>query len=150
MTNSPIIQPKRGLQMGDCVFFQKAKLGTQRGALEVQFKGHGFGMMLGIIPHFGKQPQALDLFVIMGKVGFVTFDDVGEFLGPELATKVLEGFHKKYGLAQPTEEDKKKAAEIAEGALQTASELSAVEPSKIVDAHGNHFPVKPSEEGPQQ
>lgn len=116
----------RALQKGDCVYFKEAQLGTRKDSQRVQFKGHGFAMMLGIIPHFGKEPAPEDLFRIMGSIGFVTFDDVAELLGAEQGTLCVAKYEAKYALRPPTIAGEKAASDVASGALYKANEGSKI------------------------
>lgn len=101
-------------QPGDLIFFKKAKKETHRRAAEGAFKGHGFGVMLGHVPPFGKDPEPFMCVRLMGSIGYVSFDDIGEFLGNEIGAKVLAMFEAKYY--------------AAEKALEAAAE----EPSKLI------------------
>lgn len=84
------------MQNGDVVFFKTAKKGSHRKAAEVSFKGMGFGVLLGHVPPFQKDPPAEHLLRLMGTIGFLTFDDVAAFLGDEAAGKCVAAFHDKY------------------------------------------------------
>lgn len=84
------------IRNGDCVFFKTAKKSSKRKAAEIKFKGHGFGIFLGHVPEFQKDPPAEHLFRLMGTVGFLTFDNVGEFLGPAMAEVCIKKFEEKY------------------------------------------------------
>lgn len=84
------------MKNGDVVFFKRAKEGSARKAPEVQFKGYGFGVMLGHVPPFAKDPPPEHLLRLMGTVGFVSFDDVGEMLGPESGHQLIKKFEDKY------------------------------------------------------
>lgn len=85
---------------GDVVFFKAAKRGTKRSLPEGKFKGHGFGVLLGQVPPFEKDPPADQLLRLMGSIGFVSFDDIGEFFGDEGGARCLSAFEAKY-YAQP-------------------------------------------------
>jgi hypothetical protein len=93
---------RRKLTMGDCVFFKSIRLGTRRKDQEIQFKGHGFGIYLGAVPVFGKEPTPEQLFMGMGHIGFLTFDDVAEFLGDKAGEEVVNKFTAKYYKAEAT------------------------------------------------
>lgn len=81
---------------GDVVFFKKAKKSTSRKAPEATFKGYGFGVMLGHVPPFAAEPPPQHLLRLMGTVGFLTFDDVAEFVGDENAKECVKKFEDKY------------------------------------------------------
>lgn len=84
------------MKNGDVVFFKKAKKDSRRKTGEVQFKGHGFGILLGHVPPFAKDPPPNELFKMIGSVGFLTFDDVGEFFGNEVGAECVKKFEDKY------------------------------------------------------
>lgn len=117
----PTKAPNRPMQNGDVVFFTEAKSSSARKALKVKFKGHAFGVLLGHVPPFQKDPPAEHLLRLMGQIGFVSFDDVGELLGNEEGAKLVALFEDKY------------YGKIAEG--QAELPLDA-EPSKLVDISG--------------
>lgn len=113
------------MKIGEVVFFQVAKTSSARKAPAVKFQGHGFGVLLGYVPPFQKDPPPEMLLRIMGNIGFLSFDDVGEFLGAEAGTEVVKKFEDKYygKVVDPT----------------TQAELPLTEslpPSKLFDANG--------------
>ena len=81
---------------GDVVFFKSAKKGSDRKALEGRFKGYGFGVLLGHVPPFQKDPPASELLRLMGSIGFISFDDVAEFFGNETGAQCVTKFEDKY------------------------------------------------------
>lgn len=81
---------------GQVVFFKKSRAGSARKAPEVEYKGHGFGLMLGHVPPFQKDPPLEHILRILGSLGFLTFDDVGEFLGNEAGALVVKKYQEKY------------------------------------------------------
>jgi hypothetical protein len=98
-------------KQGDAVFFKKAKNGTKRSSVEIGFKGYGFGVFLGHVPPFQKDPPVEHLFRVLGTIGFLTFDNVAEFLGDEAAAKCVRLYEDKYygkkmELVQKKQEDK--------------------------------------------
>lgn len=84
------------MKNGQVVYFKQVKLSTARKAPEFGFQGHGFGVFLGHVPPFQKEPPAEHLLRAMGAIGFVTFDDVAELLGSEQGQLCVKGFEKKY------------------------------------------------------
>lgn len=85
------------LNPGDVVFFKKCtKLPTKR-AQEIGFKGgHAFGVMLGVVAPFAPPPTEKILMPLMGHAGYISFDDVGNFLGEEQAKLCIKKFEDKY------------------------------------------------------
>ncbi len=81
---------------GDLAYFKKAKKSSHIKQGEVAFKGLGFGVMLGILPPFGKEPTPQMCMKLMGTIGFVSFDDIAEFLGNESGEKCVKLFEDKY------------------------------------------------------
>jgi hypothetical protein len=61
------------MKNGDVVFFKVAKKGSHRKAQSVEFKGHGFGVLLGHVPPFQKDPPPEHLIRLMGTIGFPNF-----------------------------------------------------------------------------
>lgn len=84
------------MKNGDVVFFKKAKRSSARKAHEEEFKGHGFGVMLGHVPPFVKDPPPEHLIRLMGTIGFVSFDDVGRLLGDEQAKLLVQKYEDAY------------------------------------------------------
>ena len=112
---------------GDVVFFKKAKKATKRNAMEVTFKGHAFGVMLGHVPPFAKDPTPDQLLRQMGAIGFMTFDDVAEFLGDDAGAKCVKMYEDKY---------------YGKEAQEAADQIAAPPPetSRLVDAAGVPMP----------
>lgn len=82
---------------GDVVYFKVCTKESKRRARQIGFKGgQGFGVMLGIVPPFGGDPSATQLFSLMGQVGFLSFDNVVEFLGVDQAKICIAKFEEKY------------------------------------------------------
>lgn len=116
--------------MGDCLFFKVAKKESRRNAKEMKFKGHAFGVYLGHVPPFGKDPQPDQLLRMMGQIGFLTFDDVSEFVGAEAAEKCVKMYEDKYY----GKEAQDAADEVPTGPIEQPERPS------LVDAHGT--PIK--------
>ncbi len=91
------------IKSGDLVYFKRAKKESKRKSHEFEFKGLGFGVYLGALPPFGKEPDGSQIFRMMGAIGFLTFDDVAEFLGDDEhgATCVKKFEDKYYGKVIP-------------------------------------------------
>lgn len=84
------------MKQGDLVYFKAASTSAKPRTPVVGFKGHGYGVMLGAVPPFQKDPPAIVVMRNMGQIGFVSFDDVGEFLGPEAGAECVRKFEDKY------------------------------------------------------
>lgn len=86
-----------GMKPGKVVYFRSAKLNTHRKTGDWAFKqGHGFGLLLGTVPLFGKEPSPVELLRLVGTIGFLSFDDVAEFVGEEQAEICVKKFEDKY------------------------------------------------------
>lgn len=81
---------------GNAVFFKTSQDSAGRKAVKVQYKGYGYGIFLGHVPPFQKDPPVLVLRRQMGAIGYLTFDDVADFLGDESAAKCVATFEAKY------------------------------------------------------
>lgn len=91
MQKTPNIKP------GDVVFFKSVTRECKKTSTPVAFKGGtGFGVILGIVPPFGRPPTEAHLMMLMGSAGFVSFDDVVKFLGEDLGKKCIADFEEKY------------------------------------------------------
>lgn len=85
------------IQQGDVVYFKKVTLEPTRRSREIGFKGgNGFAVMLGIVPPFGREPTPAHLLTLMGQIGFVSFDDIKEFMGEEQMNTIVNKFTDKY------------------------------------------------------
>ena len=60
------------------------------------FRGQAFGILLGVVPQFGKDPTREQVIPLLAGVGFVLLDDVADFLGEEAAAKFTEKIHERY------------------------------------------------------
>jgi len=88
---------------GDVIYFKKAKEHPTRKSIELEFKGHAFGILLGHVPPFAQEPPKDHVVRLLGSIGYLSFDDVGEFLGNEVGADVVKKFEEKY-YAQPTQQ----------------------------------------------
>ncbi len=76
------------MKNGDVVFFKMAQDSSHpRKSKKIQFKGMGFGVFLGHVPPFQKDPPPEHLLRLMG---------VAEFLGDEMGAKCVQMFEDKY------------------------------------------------------
>lgn len=117
------------LNHGDAVFFKKVKKASNRKAPEIGFKGHGFGILLGHVPPFQKDPTSDQLLRHMGAIGFLSFDDVADLLGDDVGAKCLAAFEEKY---------------YGKAAQEAAPEIPPIpqEKSPILDSQGKPQPLK--------
>jgi hypothetical protein len=70
---------------------------------------------------------------IMGGAGFISFDDVIEFLGPDLGPAVIQKFQEKYY-----------GAPKGESVVET---MKKTESSKLLSLHGTPLPLPPKQNG---
>lgn len=125
--NAPQPVPAGELRNGMLVFFDAVKKTAHRKGLKMQFRnGQGFGILLGVLPQFGKEPTRHQLVALMGSVGFVLLDDVADFLGDEQAQIFTDKFLAKY--------EEKQSAEPS---------IQMPEPSGLLGADGH--PLAPPE-----
>lgn len=83
-------------KFGEVVFFREARRGTKRASPGAKFKGHGFAVLLGHVAPFQKEPTKLEILRCLGAIGFLSLDDVGDFLGDEAGAACLKKFQEKY------------------------------------------------------
>lgn len=81
---------------GDVVYFKECKNSSHRKAQGARFRGVGFGIFLGAVGPFEKDPKREDTIKLVGACGYLTFDDVADFLGDEAAKVCIEKFETKY------------------------------------------------------
>jgi hypothetical protein len=81
---------------GDVVFFSEARRSSRKKSEGVRTPGSFFGVLLGMVPRMMPDPPASHLMCLMGSAGFLSFDDVFEFLGPEQSGKLLSFWQRKY------------------------------------------------------
>lgn len=81
---------------GDIAFFKEARKGVRKSSPGAKTQGHFFGVVLGVVPPFQKEPPGDQLLSLMGHAGFCSFDDVGKFLGNKAGAKLLAAFEMRY------------------------------------------------------
>lgn len=124
---------------GDVVYFQVVKKSAGRKAPQFKLQGHGFGIFLGHVPPFQKDPPAHFIYSKIGAIGYISFDDVLEFLGQESLDTCMKKYEEKY--AGPLPHPDQAQLPLSEGpALQAldGGEEPAIdlEPSNIVNMGG--------------
>lgn len=93
------------LKPGSCVFFKDFQsAGHPKRSDKYRMKNLAFGVLLGVLPPFAKDPTQEQLYMAMGAIGYVSFDDVAEILGVESGQKLLAEYEKKYYAPKPAEE----------------------------------------------
>jgi len=121
------------MKQGDVVFFKESQASLSRNAHKVQFKGYGWGVLLGMVPGFLRvSPSPEIVFQAFGAIGLVSFDDVAEFLGEDQVKIVQEKFKVKYTLKMPEATDEK----------EEPTEIIVPKKLELVDANGIVIPVK--------
>lgn len=129
------------IQNGTCVFFKEFQTTAHpKKHSKFRMKNLAFGVLLGDVPVFGKGPTTGDLYRSLGAIGYISFDDVGEFLGGEMGAKCVEEFEKKYTPKPPTNADAATdpaAVVPQEKVAEILDEVKTEEPkSNIVDING--------------
>ncbi len=89
-------ESKPTIEPGDCVFFRDCRDSMSENPLRVRAKGLFFGILLGILPPLQKPPPAEYLVRAMGDLGYITFDDLAEFLGEANTAAIMERWKEKY------------------------------------------------------
>lgn len=130
------------LKMGEIVFFRRCKRSSKRKAAEMELQGHGFGVFLGHVPPFVKDPEDWELLRMMGQAGFISFDDVRAFLGEETLKDLLTKFTKTY-----YGRNQEELMEEAKSRIQAVKQLKEQKASGLVDASGKpvNTEFKPTE-----
>lgn len=124
------------LEPGAIVYFKRFKTSTKKGALEVEVQGHGAGVLLGHVAPFVPDIPEEHALRIMGEAGFVSFDDILEFLGPDQGGMVIQKFKEKY-----------MGAPKGESAIETLKRAAEQEPSRLLNAQGAPLPFPPKQNG---
>lgn len=83
-------------KVGDVVYFKTGRRGTKKRDAEVKWNGHGCGVLLCHVPPFEKEPPPEHLIRLIGSIGFISFDDIGEFFGDEVGKATVAKFELKY------------------------------------------------------
>jgi hypothetical protein len=78
------------IKPGDIGFFKNCKRTTKHTSPELGFKGYGFGLFLGVVPAFGREPTVDEIMALLSKVGFISFDDIGRLMGAENLLEILK------------------------------------------------------------
>lgn len=94
------------LKPGSVVFFNGCKKSTKQNSEPFIFKGHGFGVFLGVVPTNVKEPAREQMDGLLAGIGWVSFENVAELLGEEQFDLLAKKFQEKYGL-EPLPEDEK-------------------------------------------
>lgn len=82
---------------GDIIYFKECRNGSKpKKSTGARFKGHGLGMFLGHVGPFEKEPTPEECIKLVGATGFLSFDDVAEFLGDEQAKLCVDRYEAKY------------------------------------------------------
>jgi hypothetical protein len=84
------------MKPGDIVFAKELQTGVEKAHARIQFRGHAFAMVLGTMPLMAKEPPKEHIHRLLGNVGYLSFDDVAEFLGEVLAKECVDKFELKY------------------------------------------------------
>lgn len=93
-------EPKKvpTIKPGDVVYFHTVKEEPRRNAKDIRFVNgiYGFGLILGAHAP-GMVPLTAEIFMtLMGQIGFLSYDNVNEFLGEEQMKICLTKFAEKY------------------------------------------------------
>lgn len=124
-------------KVGDIAYFKKARKTTGRKGVEGIFKGYGIGVFMGHVPPGRQDLMAHQVRPIFAQIGFVSFDDVSEFLGEKACAEVLKKFEAKY--YEPQKDDKQPELPL-EGAQPEGGKIIEIKrPTAIVGLNGKPF-----------
>ncbi|MDH4164704.1 MAG: hypothetical protein OEW15_18750, partial [Nitrospirota bacterium] len=90
--------PAGTLKPGGVVYFNVCKKSTKPNSEPMIFKGHGFGVFLGVVPQFKVEPTREMLDPLLAGIGWVSFENVYELLGEEQFKLLETKFREKYEL----------------------------------------------------
>ncbi len=95
------------VQAGDLVFVKKVKTGPSKDAVEVALKGHAMCLLVGHINPGAAPPTKNQIEQLLGSIGLVGLDDIGEFLGKDQLDKFIQAHQEKYHTkGKPSANDK--------------------------------------------
>lgn len=121
------------MKPGDIIFSKKFKTSLARKAPEIEVRGHAFSLMLGHVPPFAKEPPLAHIGRLLGTVGFMSFDDVADFLGDEQAALCVQKFEEKYWKGSENPVVNPQAEEVPP---QVDQKIAMPEPAQIVGLDG--------------
>lgn len=98
--------PAGTLKPGGVVYFNVCKKSTKPNSEPMIFKGHGFGVFLGVVPQFKVEPTREMLDPLLAGIGWVSFENVYELLGEEQFKLLETKFREKYELDAVPEGEK--------------------------------------------
>lgn len=81
---------------GDLIYVKDFKRSIKENGLIKFSKGHGMAILIGQQMDHVPEPDVKNLFMLMGKIGFLTFDDLAEFAGVEKTKEIVTQFEAKY------------------------------------------------------
>ena len=88
---------RSSFKVGNFFFFKKARRSLEISAEDENFSGHGVGLFLGENPPGFKGGVNMKSFIqVMGSLGFISFDDITEFLGKDKTDELFKRFEGKY------------------------------------------------------
>lgn len=109
---------------GSIVYFKRCKDTSGPQGKFVEFAGHAFGVLLGTVPLELPDPPKILIQRTIGTIGYLTFDDVAEFLGHEQGAECVRKYEEKY------------YGKIPRGPDAPAESVEPAQPSKLVSITG--------------
>lgn len=82
------------IQPGQIAFFKNCSVKTY-GTPDLGFKGHGFGIFLGVVPPFGKEPTEEQIMIFLGQIGFISYDQLARVMGAEMVVDLMKKIDEK-------------------------------------------------------
>lgn len=126
------------LKPGSVVFFQQCKKTAKPNSGGIGFKGHGFGIFLGIVPPGVAEPTRYMMDPLMAGIGWVSFETVKELLGEETLKKLTDAFTKKYDIEERPTEEIPNSVQLALPPEKTLVGLDG-QPLELPDRNKNRF-----------
>ena len=91
-----MISAQEFFKPGAVVYFKECRRGSTKKADAMRTKGYGFGVLLGVVPPFQKEPDGPTVLRLLASVGFVAVDEIIELLGKEAGDEFIRKFEQKY------------------------------------------------------
>lgn len=112
------------MKPGVVVYFKTFKASTRKRSPEMKFQGYGYGILLGMVPPFVKDPDTIFVLDSLAKAGYVRLDHVQEVIGVEAAQVLCDGIQAKYD-------------QMAKDYLVQEERLKPQKKSGLLDQNGN-------------
>lgn len=96
------------LKAGDVVYVKRLRRSPSEAEKLIEFPhDHGYAILLGAVPRGFPAVPGIVVLQQMAAIGFISFDDIQEFLGKDALQEVVGKFTAKYAMKQMSEEPEK-------------------------------------------